>query len=107
MTGGHKEFTHRVAANLARSLSDLALAIRATPVLTAFGQTTWVIEVPTPAGVMVYGPTQLDNGAEGIKEQHLVAIRQACGETVALPNRYRRTDPYAFFTDIIAVDQDE
>lgn len=107
MTGGLLEFTTRVASNLRRSLEDFTPPVRVVPIMAAFGQTAWVIEVDTPRGTLVFNANQLDNGAEGIKEQHLVAIRQAHDQDVSLPNRYRRTDPYARFIDIIAVDQDE
>lgn len=107
MRGGHKEYTTRVAHNLMRSLEDLNATIKPVPVSTAFQQTAWVIEVETPSATLAFSPYQLDNGAEGIKEKHLVDIRKAFGQSIDLPNRYRRTDPYARFSDIISVDDDE
>lgn len=107
MRSGRKEYTERVAQNLKRSLEDLEILIRPIPVTTAFQQTAWIIEIVTPAATITFSPYQLDNGAEGIKEKHLVEIRQAFGQSIQLPNRYLRTDPYARFSDIISVDDDD
>lgn len=107
MQGGHHDYTARVAANLRRSLEDLNPPIRLAAATTLFGQSAWVIEVDVPGKTLIYSPAQLDNGAEGIKEARLVAIRKALGEDISLPNRYKRTDPYARFTDIIAIDDED
>ena len=107
MKGAHKEYVARVAQNLQRSLEDIQVKVRAVPITTAFQQTAWIVEVETPDITLAFSPYQLDNGAEGIKEKYLVDIRKAYGQSIDLPNRYMRTDPYARFSDIISVNDDE
>lgn len=95
----------RVAAVLRESLSDLNLEIRPVAMSRSFGHELWTIEVTIPGkGSLTFNPAWIDNGASGIDEAVLVAIRQAAGQEIALPNRRRRTDAYQVFNDIMTVD---
>lgn len=102
-----RQQAERIAKNLRRSLDDRNdLVIEVVKTARIFGQDIWSIQIGVPGGItLVYSPMLLDNGAEGIHEEYLIAIRRAAGEDLPNPNRSTRTDPYKYFFDIMSVDK--
>lgn len=101
-----RDQAQRVARNLSRSLEDVpGLQTKAIIVGSLYGQEIWAIEVSLENGpVLVYTPWELDNGAEGIKDNYLVRVRQAAGENIQEKVVIHTSGPRKYFSDMITLD---
>lgn len=86
------------------NLNDTTVTV--VEVAEMFEQKIYAVEVTIGENTFVFSPFDLDNGANGIKEDKLVELRNLSGEDLPVAPK-PRSGRQKHFTDIIAIDKTE